>query len=136
MSAQGPLRSPTGRQEALPALPNQNNENAAMTEKDRELFMLSPGQVTTRVLKNAVVRIFEPDSFVRKDAEDRTTRALIGPNWVAEDAASGGYGRKGASIGFYHPARPLRRSSTAIHEWRPARSLLDHEGNDIATEVL
>jgi hypothetical protein len=40
-------------QEALPALPNQNDEEAARDEKGPEIFMLSLAQDTRRVVNNA-----------------------------------------------------------------------------------
>jgi hypothetical protein len=42
----GPASSPAGRQEALPALSNQNDEEAARGEKGPEIFILSLAQNT------------------------------------------------------------------------------------------
>ena len=42
----GPVASPAGRQEALPALSNQNDEEAARDEKGPEIFILSLAQDT------------------------------------------------------------------------------------------
>jgi hypothetical protein len=41
-------------QEALPALPNQNDEEAARDEKGPEIFLLSLAQDTTQQVKSRV----------------------------------------------------------------------------------
>ena len=66
-------------------------------------------QFLNRVMTNAGVRISESDSFVRKDAEDRTSRALIGSPRTPRAANMAG---EAPALVFHHPVNDIRTRFT------------------------
>jgi hypothetical protein len=57
-------------------------------------------------MKNAGVRIFEPDSFARKDTEGSTSLALLGPTRTPRAANMAG---EAPALVFHYPAGAVNR---------------------------
>ena len=74
ISAQGLFRRHRGRQEALPALSNQNDEEAARDEKGSEIFILSLASDTPAGKRRSLRSVLTSVSSTNAESATRTLR--------------------------------------------------------------